>query len=214
MRIALSILLAAFSASICIAQTLGDFKPKDQSYGLNKIKSNRLYIASFTVNYQVYNEKEDFKQGGSMLGGGYKGDAKSSLSVGLENITEAGVQSITDRLYQAFVSQLKAKGIDIITADEAGKTETYSDFIKMSGGKINEAQFPGMLASSPAGYEYFVKKVEKSGKEKTGGFLNNPAFVHAKLSKDLNDATIADIDLFVLFVQDKDAWGGAALISK
>src|SRR5690606_37384688 len=206
MRLAVAFLLAAISAANCFGQTLGDFKPKDQAYGLNKIKSNRLYIASFTVNYQVYNEKEDFKQGGRMLGGGYKGDAKSSLSVGLENITEAGVQAVTDRLYQDFVEQLKAKGIELISADEAGKTETYTDFVRVTGGKINEAQFPGTLASSPSGYEYFVKKIEKSGKEKSGGFLNNAAFVHAKLSKDLSDATIADIDLFILFVQDKDAW--------
>jgi hypothetical protein len=206
MRIAITLLLLALSMVNCMAQILGDFKPKDQSYGLNKIKSKRLYIASFTVNYQVYNEKEDFKQGGRMLGGGYKGDAKSSLSVGLENITEAGVQGVTDRLYQDFLGQLKSNGMEIISVDEAGKTETYSDFIKVTGGKINEAQFPGTLASSPAGYEYFVKKIDKSGKEKTGGFLNNPAFVHAKLSKDLDDAIVADIDLFVLFVQDKDAW--------
>lgn len=209
MRIALTFLLTALTANYCMAQTLGDFKPKDQSYGLNKIKSKRLYIASFTVNYQVYNEKEDFKQGGRMLGGGYKGDAKSALSVGLENITEAGVQSVTDRLYQDFVNQLKSSGIEIISANEAGTTETYADFIKVTGGKINEAQFPGTLASSPTGFEYFVKKIEKSGKEKTGGFLNNPAFVHAKLSKDLDDAIVADVDLFVLFVQDKDAWDGA-----
>lgn len=206
MRFAISLCLLALLATPSFAQSLGDFKPKDQSYGLNKIKSKRLYVASFTVNYQVYNEKEDFKQGGRMLGGGYKGDAKSSLSVGLENITEAGVQGVTNKLYEDFISQLKAKGIEIITADEAGKTDAYSDFTRVSGGKINEAQFPGMLASSPAGYDYFVKKIEKSGKEKTGGFLNNPAFVHAKLSKDLDDAIVADIDLFVLFVQDKDAW--------
>ena len=206
MRIVLCLFLAMLTGANCIAQTLGEFKPKDQDYGLNKIKSKRLYIASFTVNYQVYNEKEDFKQGGRMLGGGYKGAAHSSLSVGLENITEAGVESVTDRLYQDFTAQLKASGIEIISANEAGKTETYSDFTKVTGGKINQAQFPGMLASSPTGFEYFVKKVEKSGKEKSGGFLNNPTFVHAKLSKDLNDAMVADIDLFILFVQDKDAW--------
>lgn len=204
--ILLLILTIAFSIS-GHTQTLGDFKPKDQSYGLNKVKNaKRIYIASFTVNYQVYNEKEEFKQGGRMLGGGYKGDAQSSLSVGLENITETGVQSVTDKLYQDFTSQIKAKGLEIISAEEAGKTETYSGFTKMTGGKINEAQFPGTLASSPTGFEYYVKKVEKSGKEKSGGFLNNPAFVHVKLSKDLNDAIIADIDLFVLFIEDKNSW--------
>lgn len=189
------------------SQSLGDFKPKDDSYGLKKIKNKRIYIASFTVNYQVYNEKEEFKQGGRMLGGGgYKGDASASLSVGLEGLTEAGVQSVTDRLYQDFISIFQKHGIDIISSDEAGKTETYADFLKMKGGAINHAQFPGTLASTPTEMEYYIKKIDKSGKEKGGGFLNNPAFVHAKLSKDLNDAIIADVDLFILFIQDKGSW--------
>lgn len=209
--LSLLLLAIAFSFSAFSQVTLSEFKPKDQSYGLKKIKNKRVYIASFTVNYQVFNEKEDFKQGGRMLGGGYKGDARASLSVGLEGLTEAGVQSVTDKLYQDFLSMLKTNGVEIISAEEAGKTGTYEGFVKMTGGNINQAQFPGTLASSPTGMEYFVKKVGKDGKEKSGGFLGNPAFVHAKLSKDLDDAIIADVDLFVLFVQDKDAWsiGGA-----
>ncbi|WP_460686643.1 hypothetical protein [Niabella aquatica] len=198
--------LIAFTAANCVAQTLGDFKPKDQSYGLNKVKNaNRIYIASFTVNYQVYNEKEDFKQGGRMLGGGYKGDALASLSVGLENITEAGIQEVTDRLFGDFTSMLKAKGLEIVPAEEAGKTGTYSGYTKVTGGKINEAQFPGTLATTPTGFEYYVKNISASGKEKSGGFLGNTNTIYGKLSNQLNDAIIADVDLFILFVKDKDA---------
>ena len=200
-------IVCAFTGS---AQTLGEFKPKDNSYGLKKIKSKKVYIASFTVNYQVFNEKEEFKQGGRMLGGGaYKGDAKSALSVGLEGITEKGVQTVTDSLYKDFIAMLKAKGMEIISAEEAGKTNTYEGFTKVTGGSINEAQFPGTLASTPTGMEYYVKSIDKSGKEKSGGFLGNVNFVHAKLSKDLDDAVIADVDLFVLFIQDKNSWDGA-----
>lgn len=206
MKIILSFVFVITSIIHCVAQTLGDFKPKDQSYGLNKVKNaQRIYIASFTVNYQVYNEKEDFKQGGHMLGGGYKGDAHASLSVGLENITEAGIQAVTDRLFQDFTSMLKEKGLEIISAEEAGKTETYADFTKVTGGKISEAQFPGTLATTPTGFTYFVKRISKSGKEKSGGFLNNPSTMYGKLSTQLNDAIIADVDLFILFIEDKNA---------
>jgi hypothetical protein len=207
MKSAFSFILFLACAATAFAQSLGDFKPKDQSYGLRKIKNKRLYIASFTVNYQVFNEKEDFKQGGRMFGGGgSKGDALASLSVGLEGLTEAGVQAVTDKLYQDFTAMLKNQGIEIITADEAGKTGAYEGFVRMTGGTINEAQFPGTLASTPTGMNYYVKKLDKDGKEKSGGFLGNANFVHAKLSKDLDDAIVADVDLFILFVEDKDAW--------
>ncbi|MGC4234758.1 MAG: hypothetical protein QM594_17390, partial [Niabella sp.] len=198
MKIILSLILTiAFSLS-GHTQTLGDFKPKDQSYGLKKIKDKRLYIASFTVNYQVYNEKQEFKQGGRMLGGARKGDAEASLSIGLEGLTETNLQTVTDRLYQDFTGMLKSNGVTIISAEEAGKTDTYSEFTKVTGGTINRAQFPGTLASTPTGMEYYVKKVESSGKEKSGGFMGQATFVHAKLSKDLDDAIIADERIFAI----------------
>lgn len=202
------ILFVIFSFAFhTFAQTLGDFKPKDQSFGLNKVKNaKRVYIASFTINYQIYNEKESFKQGGSMLGGGYKGDAHAKLSVGLDGITEKGVQQVTDRLYQDFILMLQSKGLEIVSSEEAGKTATYSGFEMITGGKINEAQFPGTLAATPTGMKYYVKKVTGSGKEKSGGFLNNPSTMYGKLSKELNDAVIADVDLFILFVGDLQAF--------
>lgn len=206
MKIVLSLVLIIACTLSATSQILGEFKPKDQSYGLKKIKDKRVYIASFTVNYQVYNEKQEFKQGGRMLGGARKGDAESSLSVGLEGLTETSLQTVTNRLYQNFTDMLKSNGVTIISAEDAGKTETYSGFTKVTGGTINRAQFPGTLASTPAGMEYYVKKVEASGKEKSGGFMNQATFVHAKLSKDLDDAIIADVDLFVLFIEDKGSW--------
>ncbi len=207
--ILLLILTIAFSLS-GYTQTLGDFKPKDQSYGLKKVKSKRVYIASFTVNYQVYNEKEDFKQGGRMFGGaGYKGDALAKLSVGLDNITEAGIQAVTDRLFGDFTAMLKAKGLELVTADEAGKTSAYADYTRQTGGKINEANFPGTLATTPNGFDYYVKSVSKSGKEQSGGFLGQASTMYGRLSSQLDDAIIADVDLFILFVKDKEAFGGA-----
>lgn len=192
------------------AQTLGEFKPKDQAYGMNKLKKvdKKIYIAGFEVNYQIYNEKEDYKQGGYVMGGGQRGDALTSLSVGLDGLDEQTVQSITDKLYNDYISQLKENGFTIITADEAGKTATYTDFVRMQGGRVSLAQIPGTLNSTPAGYEYYVKKVGKDGKEKTGGFLGNQAMMFPKLSKDLDDAIIGNVDITVLFVQDKQAFQG------
>lgn len=212
MNMKTKILLIALSLGVTIAnaQSLGEFKPKDQKYGINKAKkADKIFISSFSVNYQVYNEKESFKQGGSMLGGGYKGDAKAELSVGMTGLNESDVQSITDKLYQDYVAQLKEKGFEIISADAAENTATYADYVRLKGGTVSKAQFPGTMSSSPTGYEYFVKKITSKGKAKSGGFLNNPAMLYPKLSKDLGDAVVASVDIFVMFIEDKNAFKGA-----
>lgn len=191
------------------AQTLGEFKPKENSNGMGKLKNaKRIYISGFEVNFQVYNEKEKFKQGGSMLGGGMKGDAQTSLSVGLEGLDEKTVQEITDKLYADYIAKLKAKGLTIITADEAAKTETYADYIRQQGGKITLAEIPGVMSSSPTGFEYFIKGLDKKGKAKKGGFLGNETMLFPRLSRDLDDAIIGNVDITVLFVSDKGAFQG------
>jgi len=212
-RICLSLALLAFAGGLA-AQTLSEFKPKDQSYGLNKAKNaKRIYIASFDVNYQIYNEKQDYKQGGYQLGGGMKGDALTEVSVGLEGLDEATVQGITDKLYKDYLAQIEAKGLTIISPDEAARTGSYEGYTRMSGGTITMAEIPGVLSTSPTGFEFFIKGVDKDGKMKRGGFLGNEAMKFPKLSKDLDDAIIGAVDITVLFIQDQDAFkgGGAKL---
>lgn len=203
-------LMLAIVTTGLMAQTLGEFKPKDQSFGLNKAKNaDKIYIAAFNVNYQVYNEKQEYKQGGHQLGGGMKGDAQTEISVGLEGIDEKTVQGITDKLYQEYIDKLKAKGLTIISADEAAKIESYEGFERVQGGKITMAEIPGVLTSQPTGYEFFVKGFNKDGKAKKGGFLGNPAMMYPKISKDLGDAIVGAVDITVLFVQDQNAFQGS-----
>src|SRR5690606_21435561 len=189
-RICLSLALLAFAGGLA-AQTLSEFKPKDQSYGLNKAKNaKRIYIASFDVNYQIYNEKQDYKQGGYQLGGGMKGDALTEVSVGLEGLDEATDQGITDKLYKDYLAQIEAKGLTIISPDEAARKGSYEGYTRMSGGTITMAEIPGVLSTSPTGFEFFIKGVDKDGKMKRGGFLGNEAMKFPKLSKELDDAMI------------------------
>ena len=206
------IIIGVFLLSVnMMAQTLGEFKPKDQSYGLDKLrrsKTTKIYIAGFDVNFQIYNEKQNFKQGGSMLGGGMKGDALTEVSVGLEGLDEKTVQEITDKLYKDYITKLEAKGLTIISADEAAKAEIYSDYTRVQGGKISLAEIPGVMSSSPTGFEYFVKGFNKDGKAKKGGFLGNQASMFPKLSSDLGDAIIGNVDITVLFIQDQASFQG------
>lgn len=192
------------------AQTLGEFKPKDQSNGLGKLKNSnkRIYISNFSVNFQIYNEKDKFKQGGYQLGGGMKGDASASVSVGLEGIDEQTVLQITDQLYKEYTDKLKAKGMTIISPDEAGKIESYEGYTRVQGGKVSMAELPGTVTATPNGYEYYVKGFDKNGKSKKGGFLGNAAMKYPKMSKDLNDAIISNVDITVLFVRDQQAFQG------
>lgn len=191
------------------AQTLGEFKPKDQSYGINKAKdATRVFIAGFNVNFQVYNETQDYKQGGAMLGGGQRGESLAEVSVGLDGIEEKTVQEITDQLYNDFVEKIKANGLTVVSPDEASKIESYEDFMRIDGGKITMAEIPGVMTCIPNGYSYFVKKLDKDGKAKKGGFLGNPAMMYPKISKDLNDAIVAYVDLTVLFVSEQETFKG------
>ena len=207
-----------FSLIFCVltgmmyAQSLGDFKPKETSHGLGKLKrsdgAKRIYIAGFDVNFQVYNEKQDYRQGGSMLGGGMRGDALAEVSVGLEGLDEQTIQQITDQLYQDYISRLKAKGMTIIAADEAAGIKAHEDFVRMKGGKISMAEVPGVMTCTPTGYEYFIKKLGKDGKEKKGGFLGTQAYLYPKLSNELGDAVIGSVDLTVLFISQQVGFKG------
>ncbi len=209
-RMLIIVVVFLLSANI-MAQTLGEFKPKDQSYGLDKLrrsKTKKIYIAGFDVNFQIYNEKQNYKQGGSTLGGGMKGDALTEVSVGLEGLDEKTVQEITDKLYKEYITKLEAKGLTIISADEAAKAEIYSDYTRVQGGKISVAEIPGVMSSSPTGFEYFVKGFDKDGKSKKGGFLGNQASMFPRLSNDLGDAIVGNVDITVLFIQDQGSFQG------
>ncbi len=58
------------------AQDLGEYKPLITKFKLNKFSdaNNRIYINKFNVNFQLYNEMIDHKNGGKMWRGGVKGD--------------------------------------------------------------------------------------------------------------------------------------------
>lgn len=205
-----AVVIFATSAS---AQTLGEFKPKDNSFGMGKLAKaeKKIYISGFSVNYQIYNEKDAFKQGGYVMGGGRKGDASASLSVGLDGLDEATVQNITNKLYEEYIEKLKSGGLRIISADEAAKTDTYQGYERVQGGKISLAEIPGTLAVTPSGFEYFIKGTNAKGKEKKGGFLGNEAMLYPKLSRDLGDAIIGDVNMTVLFVRDQNAFQGSGV---
>ena len=187
------------------AQSLGEFKPGIQDYGTGKLKKNpkKIYIASFNVYFEVYKEAIDFKQGSSMFGTA-KGDATARGAIGINGLMENDIQSKTNQLYTKFINDLKSNGFEVITPDLASKTDTYEAWQKASGPYVVESGFPGVLISVPENYSFFYKRENSDGKKKKGAF--GGSFVPQKLSKEMDDAVVADVDLYFMYSENGDNW--------
>lgn len=189
------------------AQTLGDFKPgKGGPKSLEKptFDNKNVFIADFTVNFQVYDEESASKKGGQGIFGKVMGAAKASLAVGLD-IPAATLQNITDEAYANFVADLKAKGFNLMSADEVKNTDYYKDYkystnLEMFPSKLDD----GYLIVHPQNVGFFYK--EKGSKDS-----------YTKLSKELNDAAVIRVDLNVVFVKSSGSNKsgiGASVVAK
>jgi len=185
-----------------IAQTTGNVELKDNGYSPKKFSNapKKIFIAQFRVNYQIMFDYTETAQGGSQLGGGVRGTAKSRLALGIKGISEEDLKEITDKLYITYVEKLKSEGFEIIYANEAGKISTFSEFERKTGGTLSTAQFPGYIMSIPTGYEYFVKGTSSKGREKST-FVDNSA----RVSFELGGAIVARINLVVPFISDAES---------
>lgn len=169
------------------------------SYGEKKLASapRRVYIANFKAYFHVIASATAKSQGGRELGGGsYKGNTSTTMTVAVEGVDVTDFQAITDQVYERFVNDLKSKGFEIVTTEEAGKTEYYADWIKKEGGNVNYANIPGYVSVAPRGHDYYVKKEAKSGREK-GTFIDTTP----KLSGELDDAVIVEASFVFPFIE-------------
>ncbi len=199
-------LIIAFYAitSSLVGQSFDDFEPTKGvgTYGQKKLKNapKRVFIAEFFINYQLMYSAAEVARGGSEFGGGYRGDAKVSLTLGVPGISQEKLQKSVDIIYKEYTDRLKAAGFEIISADEVEKTEYMADWTKKKGGTINEAQNPGYLLVTPTGYEFFYKKIKKDGRGKNTFLDYTP-----KLSKALNGAIIAKVNVIIPVFEDSES---------
>lgn len=173
------------------AQTLGDFKPErtgPKSLERPKFDNRNVYIADFAVHYQVYSEKSASKKGGSGVLGAVMGAAKASLAVGLD-ISQETLQNITNDAYAKFMEDLKANGFNVMKGDEAKNTDFYKGYKYSTNLSIIPSNtMEGMVTVHPQNVGFFY--TEKGSSTNT-----------TKLSKELNDATVVRVDLYVAFVE-------------
>jgi hypothetical protein len=180
--------------------------------------NKRVYINSFLIYNEVYREDQDTKSGGSGIGSMVKGKATVVQTLGLSGIQAADLQAVANQLYDEFVDALKAEGFDIINSEEAGNTKTYEGWQLVEGPIVKDAGIPGVLSVVPEGHSYFIRGVDKQGRDvkskglgklmeqKGGGNTGNAFSNSASLSKQLNDAVVVDVQLSYLFTQEGDNW--------
>lgn len=100
-----------------IAQTV---ELKDISgFGQGKFKKSpkKIFIAQFRVNFQLLYSQTETAEGGRVMGGGYRSEAKAGLTMAVQGVSAADLQEITDKLYNDYVTQLKAAGFEVLGAD-------------------------------------------------------------------------------------------------
>ncbi len=215
-------LLVTFATSYVCAQSLADDNVSMSKSGFKEKKffkgDKRIYINSFLIYNEIYREDKDVKQGGKGFGSVVKGKASVVQTLGLSGVEAEDLQNVANKLYNSFVGELKDEGFEILTSTQAGKTKVYEGWQLVEGPIVKDAGLPGVLSVIPEGHSYYIRGVNKDGKDiKSKGFsrLMNKggsgstglAFSNsAALSKQLDDAIVVDVCLSYLFTQEGDNW--------
>lgn len=198
-----------------IAQTIGEVDLKEiNNYGLRKLKDapKKVFISQFRINFQTMYLDTEKKSGGFRGGSDYTRSYKSAVfatvALGLKGLQEKDLIDITDELYKNLVDQLKAEGFEIITAEQALVSDELKDWVKRTGGILNQAQYDGYVSVSPTGFDYLVKGVNDDGKEKNSFFNKAP-----KISQQLGGAMVLIVNLAVPFANEAES-GGSKLLGR
>ena len=201
--------LTLFSVCFVIsmnAQNIGSVKVSSSKSGMNNMKKapKKIFINSFNVNFEIYKEAIDFKAGGN--GGRIGGNTSSATvkaAIGLDGIDANKMQAKTNELYKNYINRLKSENYEIISAEEAGKTEVFENW-EHSTGPIMQENLTGIINCIPENFTAYYKRKTANGEIKKG-FLGGIG-LQPKLSKALDNAIIADVNLFVMFSEPGSDW--------
>lgn len=84
----------------------------------------KVVIGGFIVGFDMA-KTESSKAGGGLFGSGFGG--KSTAALTLNGIDNAALQAITDKAYEDFTAQLKAKGYEIVERKQLLEHEDFKD---------------------------------------------------------------------------------------
>ena len=138
------------------AQEVGKIDFKVDGFTQKKFNNaeKKVYIQQFFVKYQVMMSSSEIARGGREIGGGVRGDAKASMSLGVKGIDQQDLQQMTDEFYADFTAKLEAAGFTIVSAEEVQKNENFAGEELMQGGTPQADKIPGYLLTTPKDYTY------------------------------------------------------------
>lgn len=198
-----SLLLVLFLVFVGImpGNTINEKDLKITSY--NKKKQHQkapkiVYIRSFKALFEVYEEASAKTMGSKKERADrttFTSGTSTRMGVQIQGVDVADFQSVIDEAYTNYVKQLTDQGFEVITADQVQKIDYYEGWEKIEGGASSEDQAKGFVMVTPKGFNYMVKSVAKSGREK-GTFLDQGP----KISKELENVYVADVNFIFPFV--------------
>lgn len=169
----------------------------------------KVFIRGFNALFEVYEEasaKTASRRSDRADRTTFTSGTMTKMGVQIAGVDVEDFQKIINDAYATYVNQLTAQGFEIMSADEALKYEYFAEWTKVKGGASSDAQAAGFVMVTPEGFDYLVKKISSSGKQKMGGgFLDNTP----KMSKELDNVFISDVNFVFPFVNldaDSDTW--------
>jgi len=163
----------------------------------------KIFINRFRVFYElVYVDTETAQAGVN------RGASSVALTVGFVGVDEKMLIENTDRIYAEFLEMIIGNGYEIVKAEAAKDLKAYKDWTMLEGGKINNAQYPGVAMVYPSGFQYYAKEVLPSGKEKMS-FFDPSGFASNQLGK----IPVVNVDITVKFMTDSESGASKAASS-
>lgn len=177
------------------SQSIGEVECKSQG-GTGKLKGKpkKVFVNGFTVHYQFYNKKVKSSKGG-FADGILKGSSKADMFLGLDNLTEQDFQDVTNELFNNFKSEFEAKGYEIMSGEGLENVGALEGRSPVKVTSVMYDKYSGVVSVMPSDHLFYT--------DNSSVFKPNYT---SKLSKDLGDAVVANIELFVFFVEDKNSW--------
>lgn len=193
--------LFLFLGALLTGQSLGDVKLSVMDYGNKKFAAadHRVFVAGFNVHFQTHFSLRNTQRAKD---NGRKATAGSTVvsNIGLGGLTEEDLRSLTDAAYQTFRDRLTAAGYTFIPLEEAGGIEALQGWERVAGGSVSPAQVYGYATVTPTGLDVMVPRITNKGK-RTKKFIDPSAGI----SRDLNDAIVAFVDIYVPFAEDGES---------
>ena len=177
-RVAAALASASLCLSLCGAAVAADAPPQldptqspallaqtfVKSYGVEKIKTRKLAITSFGVEF---NQKVHVN---SRSSGTYYNNKTDFL---LQGVDDAVYQRITDRAYQKLLTELKDGGFEVLPPEALRASAAYQALLRDSGAKAKTAteyklrkrfdaeRDVSAMVFSPTGLQYYEPEIDE-----------------------------------------------------